>query len=168
MLHCKSDNVFGIPFADAVNGAKLFKACRKDVLQGFKALHQSLCLGRTYSADIFQSGGSHCLLSLFIHSRESKAMHFLLDSVNKAVKALLLGKSILVQGVIDCLIEDESGKLHLVDYKTDYVENIEELSEKYKIQLDCYANAIEEITGIKVKEKIIYSVHLSESIKIGD
>ena len=35
------------------------------------------------------------------------------------IKEKLKGTNVLVQGVIDCLIEDDSGELHLVDYKTD-------------------------------------------------
>ncbi|MBE5926255.1 MAG: helicase-exonuclease AddAB subunit AddA [Lachnospiraceae bacterium] len=75
-------------------------------------------------------------------------------------------EKIIVQGIIDAFFM-EGEEIVLVDYKTDYVEKIHELVEKYRVQLDCYEEAIEKITGIKVKEKIIYSVHLSESINIG-
>ena len=75
-------------------------------------------------------------------------------------------ENIIVQGIIDAYFKEDN-QIVIVDYKTDYVERIDELCDKYKVQLDCYAEAIEKITGIKVKEKIIYSVHLSDSISLG-
>ena len=74
-------------------------------------------------------------------------------------------EKIVVQGIIDAYFKEDN-QIVIVDYKTDYVENLQELCDKYKIQLEYYANAVEKLTGIKVKEKIIYSVHLSESINI--
>lgn len=67
------------------------------------------------------------------------------------------GDSILLQGAIDCYFEEEDG-LVLIDYKTDYVtsENIEEIKEKYKTQLEYYTQALIRVTGKKVKEKYIY------------
>ena len=64
---------------------------------------------------------------------------------------------ILLQGVIDCYFE-EDGKIVLLDYKTDYVEpdGLEKIKEKYRLQLDYYAKALEAIRGIPVKERCIY------------
>ena len=69
----------------------------------------------------------------------------------------------LVQGIIDLYFEEENGVV-LVDYKTDRVETTEELAERYRIQLQYYARAIRQITGKEVKEILIYSLHLSETI----
>lgn len=63
---------------------------------------------------------------------------------------------ILVQGVIDVYFE-EDGKLIVADYKTDRVQDIHELQDRYKTQLDIYAGALTDITGKEVSEKIIYS-----------
>ena len=41
-----------------------------------------------------------------------------------------------------------------------------ELKEKYHAQLDYYAQALEQLTGKNVKEKIIYSFTLGEEIKV--
>lgn len=71
----------------------------------------------------------------------------------------------LVQGIIDLYFEEEDGVV-LVDYKTDRVENAEELAERYRIQLQYYAKAIRQITGKTVKEIFIYSLHLSETISL--
>lgn len=52
----------------------------------------------------------------------------------------------------------------VADYKTDQVENGRELVEKYRKQLEYYARALQQLTGKKVKEKIIYSFRLHEEI----
>jgi len=74
-------------------------------------------------------------------------------------------ETILVQGVIDVYFEEE-GELVLADYKTDRVSAEEELIKRYRVQLDIYARALEQITGKKVKEKIIYSFALNKVISI--
>ena len=74
-------------------------------------------------------------------------------------------EDLLVQGVIDVFFEEEDG-LVLVDYKTDYVKTEDELSKKYHTQLEYYADALEKITGKRVKEKIIYSFKLKKEIHL--
>ena len=71
----------------------------------------------------------------------------------------------LIQGIIDAYFE-EDGELILVDYKTDRVETAQELRDRYQIQLDLYERALEQITGKKVREKLIYSVSLRETISL--
>lgn len=72
---------------------------------------------------------------------------------------------ILIQGIIDLYFRDENGKLVLVDYKTDYVENEEELIKKYGTQLEIYKEAIEKATGEKVEKCYIYSLYLNKAIE---
>ncbi len=72
---------------------------------------------------------------------------------------------VLVQGIIDAyIIEDD--KVTIIDYKTDNVSSDVQLKELYKSQLDYYARAIEQITDLKVKEKIIYSVKFNSEVKV--
>lgn len=75
----------------------------------------------------------------------------------------------LIQGIIDLYIV-ENGEIVVVDYKTDRVksgkEGEEELVKRYKVQLDYYAKALEQLTGLKVKEKIIYSFTLGTQINL--
>ena len=75
------------------------------------------------------------------------------------------GELILVQGIIDAYFEEPDG-LVVLDYKTDKVRRKEELAERYQEQLRYYAKALEQMTGKKVKEKIIYSFTLKEGIYI--
>lgn len=72
---------------------------------------------------------------------------------------------VLLQGVIDLYMEEEDG-LVLLDYKTDRVEKGQEqvLIQRYQTQLDWYQRALEQMTGKKVKEKIIYSFTLGKAI----
>ncbi len=74
--------------------------------------------------------------------------------------------NILVQGIIDLYFIDDAGKLVLVDYKTDYVQNKEELIEKYKVQLEIYKKALEESLGKKVDEVYLYSIFFNEELKV--
>lgn len=75
------------------------------------------------------------------------------------------GELILVQGIIDAYFEEEDG-LVVLDYKTDHVKRAEELAERYQEQLKYYAKALEQMTGKKVKEKIIYSFALGKELYI--
>ena len=74
-------------------------------------------------------------------------------------------ESIMVQGIIDAYFV-EDGKAVIMDYKTDKAEEGAELVKKYKAQLDYYARAIRQLTGMEVKEEVIYSVTLGEEIVV--
>lgn len=74
-------------------------------------------------------------------------------------------ETILVQGIIDVYFQ-EGDNLILADYKTDSVKSAKELKEHYHIQLEQYADALERLTGKKVKEKMIYSFTLGCSIEL--
>ncbi|MBQ8316343.1 MAG: helicase-exonuclease AddAB subunit AddA [Lachnospiraceae bacterium] len=65
---------------------------------------------------------------------------------------------VMVQGIIDACFE-EDGELVLVDYKTDSVrENVkEELTKRYRTQLMYYEQALCQMTGKHVKERMIYA-----------
>ena len=82
---------------------------------------------------------------------------------------------ILVQGVIDCLFEDESGALTLIDYKTDRLPRealadaalaAKILSDKHSEQLSYYAIAVEQIFGRRPAKILVYSLHLGDVISI--
>jgi len=74
-------------------------------------------------------------------------------------------ETIVLQGVIDCYFE-ESGYLVLIDYKTDYVDEAESISDKYNKQIDLYARALEKIKGKKVKERYLYLFFNGDLMKI--
>ena len=74
-------------------------------------------------------------------------------------------KTVLVQGTIDAYFEEE-GRYVIVDYKTDCVYTLDgsDLSKKYGRQLLYYRRALEQVTGRKVEEMIIYSIALGKEI----
>ncbi len=74
-------------------------------------------------------------------------------------------ETILVQGIID-LYAIKNNEIILVDYKTDFVENEDELKIKYKKQLSLYKTALEEAFNIKVSEVFIYSTYLEKEIRL--
>lgn len=76
-----------------------------------------------------------------------------------------LDEQILIQGIIDAYFE-EDGELVVLDYKTDRVSSEQELVDRYKEQLDLYERALEQITGKKVRDKLIYSFTLKQEIKL--
>ncbi len=76
-----------------------------------------------------------------------------------------LDEKIMLQGIIDLyFIEDD--EIVLVDFKTDNVSNENDLIKKYAIQLEYYKRALEEITNMKVKETLIYSLKLNKEVRL--
>ena len=64
---------------------------------------------------------------------------------------------------MDAYFEEADG-IVLIDYKTDHVRCAEELVKRYKKQLQIYGEALEQMTGKMVKERVIYSFCLGEEI----
>lgn len=73
------------------------------------------------------------------------------------------GERFLIQGVIDCLFREDDGWV-LVDYKSDRLEQDDDFKERYAVQLTLYKQAVEQITGIPVRETYSYSFHLQREI----
>lgn len=100
-----------------------------------------------------------------------REQHFLMGVPACEINSNTTSKeTMIIQGIIDlCFVEND--KYVIVDYKTDKVDTMEELVERYHVQLECYKLAIEQILGSepgvnKVSEMIIYSVHLGQQITI--
>ncbi len=72
---------------------------------------------------------------------------------------------VILQGAIDLAIINNDGII-IVDYKTDRVSSLEELSARYQKQLELYKYALEQTTGKPVKSCLIYSIHLSECLEV--
>ena len=94
---------------------------------------------------------------------------------NPEKKSLLAEETILLQGVIDCIIEDSDGRLHLIDYKTDRLTKEElsnkaaaekKLSEKHALQLSYYALAVRKIFGKSPATLRVYSLPLGDTVNI--
>lgn len=70
-------------------------------------------------------------------------------------------EKVLVQGIIDVFWEEEDG-IVLLDYKTDSIQSLEALWNRYAAQLDYYGEALEKLVGKTVKEKYLYSFRLEK------
>lgn len=68
-------------------------------------------------------------------------------------------EKVLIQGIIDVFFEEEDG-IVLLDYKTDTVSTMEELTNRYETQLEYYSEALVKLKRKPVKEKLLYSFHL--------
>lgn len=73
---------------------------------------------------------------------------------------------VLVQGVIDCLVDEGDGLL-LLDYKTDRIskDQQEQLAFLYRGQLNLYAGAVENIFKRSVTEKYLYLFSLGIDLR---
>lgn len=74
---------------------------------------------------------------------------------------------ILIQGVIDCLFQDEQGVV-LLDYKTDriYMKDGGSAAERHRFQLELYAEAIEATLERKVDELYLYFFDGAQFVKL--
>lgn len=81
---------------------------------------------------------------------------------------------ILIQGIIDCVFEDEHGMV-LLDYKTDRItdrfkggfseaRNI--LEDRYRVQIDLYTKALETILKRKVTERYLFFFDGAHTLKL--
>ena len=112
------------------------------------------------------------LLSELIRAKDVKRefrFNVMLDASELTDNEMLQRERVLVQGVIDCLYENENGEMVLVDYKTDYVteENYEEvLRERHSLQLGYYKRALELMLEKPLSRVEIYSVPLAKVVEI--
>lgn len=74
---------------------------------------------------------------------------------------------ITIQGVIDLAFKEEE-KWVLVDYKTDRIndKNADSLKKIYKKQTDIYSQALEQVTKIPVKERILYFLRENLAVSV--
>ncbi|MGN7176363.1 helicase-exonuclease AddAB subunit AddA [Paenibacillus sp. FSL R5-0490] len=81
---------------------------------------------------------------------------------------------VLIQGIVDCVFEDEHG-LVLLDYKTDgisgrykggFAEAKPVLEIRYKVQIDMYTRALEQILKREVNERYLFFFDGAHTIKL--
>ena len=96
---------------------------------------------------------------------------------DERARELLEDETLLVQGVIDCLILDNEGEYHLVDYKTDRLSREElgdralaeaKLRDAHSRQLGYYAEAVKLIFGKYPKTVKVYSLPLGDTVDVSN
>ena len=76
-------------------------------------------------------------------------------------------EEILLQGVVDCAILDDDGII-VIDFKTDRVteDTIMSVADGYRQQVIAYADALQKIYQMPIKEKLIYFFELTRIVQI--
>ncbi len=74
----------------------------------------------------------------------------------------LVGEQVLLQGVVDCALIEDDGII-LVDFKTDHVTpaTVDAVAERYRLQVESYAQAMERIFCRPVKRSYLYFFQLN-------
>lgn len=70
-------------------------------------------------------------------------------------------EKVLIQGIIDVFFV-ENGEIVLLDYKTDVIESLQALWNRYSVQIQYYEEALTKLMQLPVKEKILYSFYLEK------
>ena len=100
----------------------------------------------------------------FVREQEF-SMSIPVSMVDASLPENVRDEKVIVQGIIDGLIiNGHNGEI--VDYKTDRVETLEELCERYKGQMSIYKKAAQECFGLQNVTVTLYSFHLSKEISI--
>ena len=74
-------------------------------------------------------------------------------------------RELMVQGMVDCAFLEE-GEWILIDYKTDTIHDETAFVERYRPQLEWYASAISELSGITVRECWLYSLSVDKAFRV--
>lgn len=74
-------------------------------------------------------------------------------------------ETIMLQGVIDLFFEEDGG-ITLVDYKTDRQDDENYYRQKYALQLQLYADALEKLIQKPVKHRVIYAFSCQKEIDV--
>lgn len=71
------------------------------------------------------------------------------------------GEKVLIQGIIDVFFI-ENGEIVLLDYKTDVIDSLQALWNRYSVQIRYYEEALTKLMQMPVKERILYSFYLEK------
>lgn len=81
--------------------------------------------------------------------------------------AVITGEHVLLQGVVDCAIIEPDG-ITVIDFKTDHVnkDTVSDAIDRYRPQILAYANALQRIYDLPVKEKCLYFFALDDFMPV--
>ena len=79
----------------------------------------------------------------------------------------LAGEKVLLQGVVDCILVEEDS-ITIIDYKTDHVteDTISAVAERYRPQVQSYAEAMCKVFAKPVREAMLYFFHMSRFVNV--
>ncbi len=136
------------------------------IAEGTVTAEELACVGINRIKNFFQSNLAKRMIAANARNRLFKEQPFVLGiGADQLKPGFPSTEIVLIQGVIDVFFY-ENEEIVLADYKTDKVSTKEELIARYKNQLDYYQQALEQITGKRVKERYLYSFSLQEEIYV--
>lgn len=125
---------------------------------------QAVLLDPECIARFFHSELGKKLSSGVRHLREFK-FSILDDAIH--YDPALEGERVLLQGVVDCALLEDDG-ITVIDFKTDYVteETLPETVNRYRVQIQTYAEALEKIYEMPVKKNYLYFFRLDRFVSV--
>lgn len=100
-----------------------------------------------------------------LHREEPFQINIPASEYDPAIEDSCSNEKIILQGIIDCFFAEDDGYV-LVDFKTDKVGRggAAEIRHRYNKQLELYSRAIENLTGMPVKESMLYLFDTDETV----
>ncbi len=85
----------------------------------------------------------------------------------EAYDPALKGEQVLLQGVVDCALVEPDG-ITVIDFKTDYVteETMPIILNRYRPQVAAYAEALQRIYELPIKESLLYFFHTDQFCRV--
>ncbi len=153
-----------ICYEECVDAERVDAQIAQLVERGFITAEAAAMADRKRIAAFFQTQIGQKLRSGVPFVREFKFS--ILDDAENYGEGLA-GEKVLLQGVVDCALIEDDG-ITIIDFKTDYVteETVEALAERYRVQVQTYAQAMSRIYQKPVKEANLYFFRLSRFLQV--
>ena len=147
-------------------GEGLARQLKECVAKGFLTENEAAVIIPRQILTLLQSPIGHRLIAAAKRSQIRREQPFTMSVPASAIRPEWPeDETVLIQGIIDVWFE-EDGRLIVLDYKTDKVSADEDLIDRYRVQLDLYAEALKRSTGKTVAGKYLYSFSLGRCIDV--
>jgi len=153
-----------IRYADCDSGEAVAREIERLLEEGFITAQQAQMVDPKMLAGFFQTELGAKLRSSKNVLREFK---FSILDAGENFDPALTGEEILLQGVVDCALIEPDG-ITVVDFKTDRVteETLPEAAQRYREQVQTYADAMERIYQKPVKDAMLYFFRLGKFVRV--
>lgn len=141
----------------------LTKEIEKEVLNGRLTEEMANLLSKKKLMDFYKNPLAHRMAKAKAEGNLFTEKPFVMGKEACEVEDTHSKEMILIQGIMDAYFIEED-KIVILDYKTDRVEQEEQLKLRYQKQLDLYEEALCLALGKEVKEKLIYSFYFGKVI----
>ena len=129
-----------------------------------------------YIKAFIEGGDGKKLIDSMLDAKQSNRLmkrefrfNFMMSAEDFSENTEIQKQNLLVQGVLDCIYENENGDIILIDYKTDEVEldNYKYvLKNRYENQLKYYKQACDKMFKKPVSKVYLYSVKLNKKVEL--